>query len=603
MEIRNPAKLPTNLNPAEQEFAHCLAEGIPCIVGNGDFSTPRPEGKIEAGKNANVVRSEVIRFFAYGGNEKNSVLGPLIYLRGAWISGGLDLTHASIPYVLRFDNCHFDDYVMMQHMECAALYLNGSHLAQGLLADGLTAKGAVFLCGGFSIEGGVRLLNANIGGDLDCAGGKFKNSDGYVLFADNMTVKGNVHLRRNFSAEGEVRMLNANIGGDLSCEDGSFHNSGGHAFFADKMTVKGDVHLRRNFSAKGGVRLVGASIGGHLDCEGGKFHNSGGHALSADGLATTSSVHLRRNFSAEGEVRLLNANIGKDLDCVGGQFHNLDGEALNIAKAKISGGLLWWDIICEGNVNLAYARADVLADDSNSWKSCKVVLEGFTYNRLLNHENIDPRLRWLSNRPDRINFSLLPYEQAAKVLFEMGRTSDAREILLEKERLQTKCGQMRRLRRVGRRLWDVFAGYGYRLRYTAAWMLGIVAIGTVIFGAADWHSNIIPTHPVVALSDDYKMEIASNGMRPTQAVPSEYPAFNPLVFSLDVFTPSAVFHQEDSWGPRSGGGDWKDFDVDILWFLTLWYWFEVAMGWILTSMLLLSVTGLLRPRQSSSERD
>ena len=26
-EIRNPAKLPTNLNPAEKEFARCLAEG------------------------------------------------------------------------------------------------------------------------------------------------------------------------------------------------------------------------------------------------------------------------------------------------------------------------------------------------------------------------------------------------------------------------------------------------------------------------------------------------------------------------------------------------------------------------------------------------
>ena len=43
--------------------------------------------------------------------------------------------------------------------------------------------------------------------------------------------------------------------------------------------------------------------------------------------------------------------------------------------------------------------------------------------------------------------------------------------------------------------------------------------------------------------------------------------------------------------------------LNVLWLLTLWYWFEVAMGWILTSMLLLSITGLLRPRQSSSEKD
>ena len=215
------------------------------------------------------------------------------------------------------------------------------------------------------------------------------------------------------------------------------------------------------------------------------------------------------------------------------------------------------------------------------------------------------RIDWLAKRPDGIGFSPLPYEQVAKVLFGMGHAPVTRgKSLLEKERLQTKEEEMHWLRKAGRRLWNIFAGYGYRLRYTAVWMLGIIIVGAIIFSAADWHSNIVPTHPVVALSKEYKMQVAPNGdMRPTQAAPPEYPAFNPLVFSLDVFTPSAVFHQEDSWGPRSGGGDWLDFDFDILWLLTLWYWLEVAMGWILTSMLLLSVTGLLRPRQSSSEKD
>ena len=100
------------------------------------------------------------------------------------------------------------------------------------------------------------------------------------------------------------------------------------------------------------------------------------------------------------------------------------------------------------------------------------------------------------------------------------------------------------------------------------------------------------------------MLIAPDGdMRPTQAVPPEYPAFHPLIFSLDVFTPSAVFHQKDSWGPRSGSGDWMDFDVDIWWLLTLWYWLEIVAGWALISLFLISTTGLLRPRQSFGEKD
>ena len=225
VDIRNPAKLPTDLNPAEEKFARCLVEGEFCIIGNGQL--PGPEDRIEFGEGANVVRGEVIRFFAYGGNGENLVSGPIIYFQGAWISGDLDLVHASIPYALVLRNCHFDASVSMQHAECAALYLKGSRLAGGVNADGLTTKGNVNLNEGFSAEGEVRLLGANIGGNLNCADGKFHNPGGKALNADSLTAKGNVNLDNDFSAEGEVRLLGANIGGDLGCADGKFRNPDG----------------------------------------------------------------------------------------------------------------------------------------------------------------------------------------------------------------------------------------------------------------------------------------------------------------------------------------------------------------------------------------
>ena len=712
-EMRNPANFLSLLPllPAEKKFARCLAEGEFCIIGNGEL----PKMEIESGEGANVVRSEVIRFFAYGGNEKKPVLGSEIYLHGAWISGDLDLIHASIPYALIFGSCHFDASVIVLHTECAALYLNESCLAKGLSADGLTTKGDVNLRDGFSAKEEVRLLGANIGGSLNCDGGKFHNPSGRALSADGLVTKGDVNLRDGFSAKGEVRLQNASIGGDVNCDGGKFHNPDGNALFADDMmtkgsvilrgdfsakgrvqlqsanigrdlncvngkfhnldgealfadglTTKGSVILRGDFSVKGEVRLLGANIGGDLNCEGGKFHNPGGRVLSADGLTTKGSVLFRYGFSAKGEVRLLGANIGGNLNCVFGEFHNSDKNkyALNVDGGNISGGLFWRATTCKGNVSLAYAKASGLADEPDSWKSCKVDLEGFIYNRFVSPINFQSCIDWLDNRPDKMGFSSLPYEQAAKVLFGMGHAHDAREILLEKERRQTKYEKMHLLRRVRRQLWDVFAGYGYRLSYTAAWMLGIVVVGTVIFDIADRYGNIVPAHPVIALSEDYRGKIASNGnSRPTQAVKPEYPAFNPLMFSLDVFTPSAVFHQEDSWGPRAGEGAWwvallfslvflcavlafcfpwflaiaqmprsgilarrwvllcggfagagvivvilgikfsQTEYLNILWLLTLWYWLEVAMGWILTSMLLLSVTGLLRPRQSYGEKD
>ena len=495
-EIRNPAKLPADLNPAEKEFVRCLAAGESCTIGDGKL----PKKAIESGEGTNVVRGVVIRFFAYGGNEENPVSGPTIYLLGAWISGELDLINVNIPYVLRFDNCHFVISVSMLHAKCAALYLSGSCLAQGLFADGLTTKGNMHLWGGCSANNEIRLLNANIGGNLNCSGGK--------------------------------------------------------------------------------------------------FHNPGKYALNADGLTTKGHVNLSRGFSAEGEVRLVGANIGRNLDCTGGKFHNPNKWALNVEAGNISSGLFWWKTTCKGIVNLAYASADVLTDASDAWESCKVILDGFTYDRFVNPMDAQFRIDWLAKRPDGIGFSPLPYEQAAKVLFGMGRASDAREILLKKERLQTKDGKMPWLQRVGRRLWNVFAGYGYRLRYTLGWMAFCIYVGTSVFLDADLQRRIVPHQPVVLANSTYQSAVRG-GAHPTEFVPtmfSGYPKFNQFWFSVDIFIPLFNLHQETHWHPA------RDERGGFLW-LTLWYWFQIVAGWILTSLFLLSVTGLLRPRQSSGAKD
>ena len=164
--ILNPVKLPSPLLPAEVKFVDCLAKGERCIVGNGQL----PDAPIESGNAVNVIRPEIIHFFAFGGDEKNPIRGPSIELLGAWICGkrSLNLAHADIPRALFFGYCHFAVPVVMIRTECVALYLNGSRLTQGVQAGGLTTKGGVYLREGFSAEGMVQLVGANIGGDLDC---------------------------------------------------------------------------------------------------------------------------------------------------------------------------------------------------------------------------------------------------------------------------------------------------------------------------------------------------------------------------------------------------------------------------------------------------
>jgi hypothetical protein len=66
----------------------------------------------------------------------------------------------------------------------------------------------------------VRLLGAQIGGDLDCSGGAFKNPGALALSADGASVKGEAFLTDRTSAESEVRLLGAQIGGNLDCRGG-----------------------------------------------------------------------------------------------------------------------------------------------------------------------------------------------------------------------------------------------------------------------------------------------------------------------------------------------------------------------------------------------
>ena len=602
-EFRNPAKLPTDLNSAEKNLIDCVAKGVACKVGNGEL--PDPETPIITGA-VNVIRGEVIRFLAYN----SSVLGDMIHLQGAWISGNLNLSNANIPFALVFTHCHFAFKVHMLHMECHGLYMNGCHLAKGLNGYGMKAKESVFLRHlrnkydrqtPFSANGEVQLVGVHVGGDLDCRGGEFDNPEGSALDANRITVKGNVLLSCGFSAKGEVCLLGADIGGQLDCAGGIFVNKGDskYALNAERIKTKGHVYLNQHasggkisFVANGRVRFANADIGGNFNCKGGQFNHLGERSALAAGGLRSRAVFLSDGFSAKGEVALHVAHIGNFV-CTGCKPNDKSPTTINLLSTKSA----------------------AVDDDENSWKPFEFILDGFTYDTFYGHSPIDPdiRLKWLAKRPGTrrlkdgrvpLPFSPLPYEQAARVLRIMGKDIDAWNIEREKNRLQREFDGVSSFRKFGGWLLDTLKDAGYYPSRIVKWGLCVMAFGAAVFACADYHGNIVPTHPVVAFREEYWGKIAPNGdMRPTQAVPPEYPAFNPLMFSVDVFTPSAVFHQEDSWGPRSGGGDWKDFDFDILWLLTLWYWLEVAMGWILTSMLLLSVTGLLRPRQSPGEKD
>ena len=257
----------TPLNAAERQFLAACAKGELCFFNEGE----RPE---QAGDDY-TIRASLIRFLALGGDDANPAHERGVQLQGAWITGILDLQYAKTDAALRLKRCHFESALVLLGTRLSGLYLDGSAIP-GLEADRMVVTSSVFLRNGFTASGEVRLLGAQIGQNLDCNGGTFRNTDkdgnliGNALSADGIVVTGNIYLSKGFAASGEVRLVGAQIGRNLSCRGGTFLNKDkdgnaiDKALSADGMMVIGGLFLSEG-KFIGAIGLAAAQVGTLID--------------------------------------------------------------------------------------------------------------------------------------------------------------------------------------------------------------------------------------------------------------------------------------------------------------------------------------------------
>ena len=269
-------------------------------------------------------------------------------LRGARISGRLDLENLTTDVNFELTDCLLKEGVLARDARLAGLTLFGCQLEHPaeppldgarLTCDALNMARARVM--GHAKGGAVHLLGAHIGGQLDCTGAELSNGSGPALVADGLQVGQSMFLRGGFTATGSgdvgaVRLLGAHIGGQLDCTGAELSNGSGPALVADGLQVDQDLFLRGGFTATGSgdvgaVRLSGAHIGGQLACTGAELSKDSGPALVADSLQVGQSMFLSGKFTGGGDVgavRLLGAHIGGQLDCTGAELSNGSGPAL-----------------------------------------------------------------------------------------------------------------------------------------------------------------------------------------------------------------------------------------------------------------------------------
>jgi hypothetical protein len=503
----------------EQELRRTVAAGEPVDLRSGDSELDDPAGGAEWGPER-TVRAEHVYELLVGDAE----LSRAVVVRGARISGGLNLEATTIacPFVL--DGCFCDRPINLQEARAETIRITGCQLLC-VAADQLETRGNLVLS--HSAAAVISLHGARLGGNLILNSTTLTGGSWPINLADASLIP-----RRYAAADREDNM----------------------ALVAGGLRVDGDMFCRHGFSAHGQVWLVGANVSRQVIFDGARLENNDGVALFADRLNVGQNMFCR-NVETRGGVQLGAAHVGGQLVFDGARLSNEHGEeaALSLVEANVLGSLwLRFDEPPKGAVRLDGAEVGAVYDDEKTWPS-ELSLRDFTYGYLESSKPVPVkrRLRWLTRDPK--GYAPQPYEQLVAYYRRAGDEQGARRVAIAKQR--RRRGELAAPSKAWSLFLDASVGYGYRAWLAGVWLFGLVALGWIAF------DHTYPEH--------FR---AADG-------PAATPDFQPLVYSLDLVLPVVNLGQSDAWiaeGPAQWGA-----------LLTV-------AGWVLASVLLAVLTGLLK---------
>ncbi len=576
----------TGLNPHEQDDTDrkggsptCLSDFHPLLpaeaeviahLSSGNFDRLGDGARPEAAEPDRVVRAAFLRFLLLGGEEGYRPHEKGIRLRGAWITGILDLEACHVSRDIGLNNCHFEATPVLRAAIINRLFLNGS-LLPGLEAERLEARGGIYLMGA-KIASRVVLAQSSLGGNLECDGAAIDTQKGYAIDMSGL----------------HVRSV-----------------------------------LARNTSLHGGMDLSGAKLLDDFDCSAAKVSsNEGFLAIDASSIEVRGSVVFRR-AEVNGEFRLVASQIDSDLDCSDATFSNPGEIALDMSRTIVKGAFfLKGEARTDGVLAMTGASIGTIHDSQACWpRTGDLLLNRCLYSAFIDSPvDAESRLDWLTRQtPHRWgeDFWPQPYEQLAHVFRDMGHAEDARAVLIVKERLQRHARRSRAsnpLWRIVLALTDGILGltvaYGRQPLLALVWLWLFWAAGVGIFWNAERVGAFKPNSAVVLRSPEWTLcrvdveqqrfllanrqmvnGLARDGQTQLscfkeQFEASSYPEFNAWMYSLDALLPVLELDQKAFWRPdpaKEGGG-----------FSIAYFYLQSVIGWTLSLLAVAGFSGLVK---------
>jgi hypothetical protein len=287
-------------------------------------------------------------------------------LRGARITGVLDLSYARIEPAIALRDCAFDQPIVLAEARLGSLTLDDSEFP-GIEAPNLEVSSDLGLSAVRSSRT-VNLTGAHLQRDIRLRGAHLSRGEDQqaALAADHLVVDGSVTCDGGFEATGTITMAAARVNGAVRLDGARITADGRQkvAFDGDGMTVGHDF-TAEGLRAEGEVRLVDVSIASTLELRGAELVNNDGVALRLDRAEISSSLYCDNGFKAvgdiaaigthvKGSVYLNRAEIGRRRPAPGADGPQETGAALRLVRAKIDGDLgCWENFVAHGVIDLS----------------------------------------------------------------------------------------------------------------------------------------------------------------------------------------------------------------------------------------------------------
>lgn len=456
-----------------------------------------------------------------------------IRLRGAWITGELDLQGCDSARDISFSACHLSDTLNLTNANLRGLHLSGCRL-KGLSADNAAFSGSVYLRSGTYIGGELSLSGAQINGDLQICDVEIEAATQDAIFAPSLRVSGSVFLGNYPYADGETSLVTT---GQIFMSSARVE----HDFFISNTSITlNDMALggamfsaTEEHGANIAISLARARIGGILFLQTNQI---------SSGILNLAGAHAER---------LKDEPIGP-----GAAYPiRLDGFTYDDFSRHTDTGLK--------------ARLD--------WLLRRPSDTPFTAQP---YEQLAKVMTRMGHRND-----------ARMVLMEKEKL-----LMAENRRLSALRGE-NRIRRALAWLQDLVlrsvTGYGFRAR-NAVFIAVVLTLGLGWIFDQTWKAgDMTPNAAPILVSPGWIAATQSHPDNPGAFWSSDgqagqdWETFHPYAYAADLIVPIISLGQEDAWAPSTARSNWGK----NAWWIR---WIAKALGWIVTALGAAAITGVIR---------